>query len=142
MKKSILLVGIMLVMLLAACKPAETGPVVLTVTGKVAEVKNFTMDDLEGLNEITATVTHPKKGEMSVTGVLLKSVLDAAKPAADATMIVFTASDGYASELELAPVLACADCMVGFADDGTLITAMPNFPGNAWAKMLVSIELK
>ncbi len=142
MKKTILLVSLVLVMLLAACKPAATGPVVLTVTGKVTEVKNFTMADLKGFGEITATVDHPKKGDISVTGVLLKSVLDAAQPAADATTIVFTASDGYASELELAPVLACADCMIGFADDGTLTTAMPTFSGSAWAKMLVSIEIK
>lgn len=169
MKKVFLLVSFVLVVMLAACStpaapvaevttvPTEEPVVVvpteeittapaaayaLTVTGKVAEVKNFTMDDLNTMNVITSTVTHPKKGDVSVTGVLLKDVLDLATPAADATTIVFTASDGYATELDLASVLACADCMVGFADDGTLTTAMPTFPSNAWAKMLVSIEIK
>lgn len=164
MKKLVLIASLVLVVLLAACQTAvatTAAPVVettgatveetvapvagasaLTVTGKVAEPQDFTMDDLNAMNVITATVTHPKKGDLEVTGVLLKDVLDLAQPAADATKIVFTASDGYATELDLATVTACTNCMIGFADDGTLTTAMPGFEGSSWAKMLVSIEIK
>jgi hypothetical protein len=156
MKKIVLLVSFVLAVMLAACSTAvvttaapvvvattaPAGPVALTVTGKVAEVENFTMADLKAMNVITAAVTHPKNGDISVTGVLLKDVLAKAQPAADATKITFVGSDGYTIDLDLAPVLACANCMIGFADDGSLTTAMPTFPGNAWAKLLVSIEIK
>ena len=46
------------------------------------------------------------------------------------------------AEADLAAVLACADCLVAFADDGTLVLAMPGMESSLWVKDLVKIEVK
>lgn len=146
MKK--LLFGFMVVFVLFAmvgCQSTATqaaAPAALTITGLVDTEKSFTMDELKGMDVVQATVEHPKSGSMAVKGVNLNSLLDLAGVKTDATTLVFTASDGFSSEVALADVRACADCLVIFADDGTLGAAMPGFASKAWAKMLITIEIK
>ena len=90
----------------------------------------------------TISAEHPKLGKQDYTGVRLSAVLGKAKPTAQASKLVLTASDGYATEVALADVQKCADCLVAVGGDGKLSTAMPGMPSSVWAKDLVKIEVK
>lgn len=121
---------------------APSGPVVLTVSGAVDKPLSLTMDALKAMGVVSMELEHPKKGKLPYTGVRLNAVLDQAGVKSGATTLACTASDGFKSEIALADVRACSDCLVAFADDGTLSLAMPGLQSSAWAKALVSIELK
>ncbi len=97
--------------------------------------------DIQAMEQKTAIAT--KKDETKdYTGALLNNILAMAKPKADATTLIFVASDGYTIELALADVTACTDRLISFGDDNTLISAMPGMEGKAWAKALVEINFK
>lgn len=113
----------------------------LEVTGSVTTPASYTMEDLQAMTVVEATVTHPSHGDEDVTGVSLVDLITAAQPAAEATTITFSASDGYTKDLDLAEVLACTSCLVAFEDDGTLSIAMPDFPSGAWVTMLTGIDI-
>ena len=74
--------------------------------------------------------------------VRLNALLELVKVKPEAKTLVVTSSDGYVTEIVLADVVACADCMVAFEDDGTLKFAMPGMQSNFWAKAVVKIEAK
>ena len=79
------------------------------------------------------------------TGVRLNDLLTQAGIKAGAATVTFTASDGFANDLDLATVQACADCLVAFdpATPGVYNLAMPGqTSGKAWVKGLVSITVK
>lgn len=97
---------------------------------------------LEALGKVELQLEHPKKGMQEYEGVRLNDLLALAGPKDGAAKLVLTASDGYAVEADLAAVLACADCLVAFADDGTLVLAMPGMESSLWVKNLVKIEVK
>jgi hypothetical protein len=116
------------------------GEVALTITGAVTGQTSFTMADLEALGVETLTLDHPKDGPREFTGVRLTSLLEAAGVDATATTLTFIAADGYESDIPLADVLACADCLMAF-DDGTLRAAMSGMDSKAWAKEVVEIAI-
>jgi hypothetical protein len=126
----------------AAEEPAAPALANLAVTGLVATPQDLTWEALEAMGAVDAIVTHPRDGDVTVHGVLLSTILAAAQPAADATMVAFIASDGFENEIDLATVLACADCYLVFTDADGLMSAMPGMEGRAWVKNLVTIELR
>ncbi len=124
-----------------AAAPADiTGD--LVIIGAVGSPLGLAMADLQGLEVVKLTLEHPKKGPAEYEGVRLSEVLALAKPAAAASAIVFTASDGFTAEASLADVQACADCLVAFDPEGTLNLAMPSLASNLWVKDVTAIELK
>ena len=72
----------------------------------------------------------------------LNALLGLVKPSASAKTLTFVASDGYKSDVPLADVLKCADCLVTCDSAGALSTAMPGMEGASWAKNLITIEVK
>ncbi len=115
----------------------------LVISGKVDFVMPFKLDELRDLDVITINTMHPKKETMvDYEGVRLNDLLAMAKPQADAKTVKFVASDGYAIEAPLADVLACADCLIAFDDDGTVKTVMPGMESMFWVKDVVAIEVK
>jgi DMSO/TMAO reductase YedYZ molybdopterin-dependent catalytic subunit len=116
----------------------------LTITGLVTAVKTWKVDDLKAMDVVKMTVDQPKKGKVDVTGVKLNTLLDLAGPKPDAKTVVFTAVDGYFSQVALADVRACPNCMIGFNETGGMNTVMPGtgMPGNLWVKNVIKIELK
>jgi hypothetical protein len=115
----------------------------LVISGKVDFVMPFMVDELQDMDVITINTKHPKKDEMAdYQGVRLNDLLAMAKPQADAKTVKFVASDGYAIEAPLADVLACADCLIAFDDDGTVKTVMPGMESMFWVKDVVAIEIK
>lgn len=150
MRKIVLFTIVMLVaILMGACgatpAPASTavpaGPPALTVQGKVGQELKLTLDDIKALGTEKLTLEHPKNGPTEYEGVRLSKVLDKAALAADATILVLTAADGFSAEVAVADAQACADCLI--AIDGTALNmAMPGMSSKAWVKTVVTIEVK
>jgi DMSO/TMAO reductase YedYZ molybdopterin-dependent catalytic subunit len=120
-------------------------PVLLTVTGAVDHEHTLNASALPAMTVVTLTLVHPKNGATDYTGVRLNDLLNQAGIKAGATMVTFTASDGFTNELDLATVKACTDCLVTFdpTNAGVLNLAMPGqTSGKAWVSSLVSIIVK
>ena len=115
----------------------------LTVTGSVNQELLLNEATLRSMNVLNITAEHPKKGKQDYTGVSLNELLDLAGIKDGATALVFTASDGYTSEVSLAEVRACTDCLVAFTDTPEHFNlAMPNMGSSAWAKEVIKVEVK
>jgi hypothetical protein len=135
--------------LLASCAPAATpipeGPVTLTVAGMVDNELQLTDAALHALTVVTLNLEHPKNGAQDFTGVRLSDLLDQAGVQAGAATVTFTASDGFANDVDLATVQACTDCLVAFdaSAPGVYNLAMAgSTSGKAWVKNLVTITVK
>ena len=118
----------------AAATTTAAGEAVLTIGGTA-----FTLADLEALEVVTLTLEHPKNGATEYTGVRLNALLTLAGIDTAATTLTLTASDGYTYDAVMADVLACADCLAAFNDEGGIDTAMPGMEGKAWVKSTVEI---
>lgn len=147
MKKSLAVVVLVLVMVLAACGgQGTTGGVpedaALKVTGNVDSEVGWSEKDVRAMNTAQAEFTN-KDGETNTyTGVPLNDLLDKAGAKSDATTIVFVADDGFTSEVDLAEVKACADCIVSFRDEGGFTMVMPGFSNKAQVKGVIEIQVK
>jgi DMSO/TMAO reductase YedYZ molybdopterin-dependent catalytic subunit len=118
------------------------GGVALAISGAVDAEQSLSLEALHGLDVVEVTAEHPKKGEQIYTGVRLNDLLDLAGVTAEATSVLFTASDGYQVEIDLAEVQACADCLLAFGEDDTLSLVMPGMESSFWVKDVVEIEVK
>jgi tungstate transport system substrate-binding protein len=125
----------------AATEASASAEPILTVTGAVDQELALSEADLRGMEVIKLNAEHPKKGPTDYEGVRLSEVLAKAGVQDGASALLFTASDGYESEVAYADVKACADCLVAF-DGSDLIMVMPGLSSKAWAKMIVKIEVK
>ncbi len=139
------ILALVILLALSACGPKATpGPVVLTVKGLVASELALTEADLHGLKTATISAKPPKSDTaQDYTGVRLSDLMDKAKIKTEAASMVMTASDGFSSEIDLATLKACGDCMIAFTETaGTLNAVMPGQSNKAWVKSIVSIEFK
>ncbi len=115
----------------------------LTITGAVAQESSLAEADLRTLEVVQRTVEHPKKGTLTYEGVSLNALLDLAGIEDGTTTLVITASDGFSTEVSLAEVRACADCLVAFTDTAETFTmVMPGLSSSAWVKGVVRLEVK
>jgi DMSO/TMAO reductase YedYZ molybdopterin-dependent catalytic subunit len=120
-----------------------TGGATLVITGLVENEMSLTEADLRGMHVLKITADQPKKGKQDFTGISLNGLLDMAKVKPEAKKLVFTASDGYSSEVFLTEVRSSPDSLVAFTDTpGTFMTVMPGLPGNVWVKNIIKIEVK
>jgi hypothetical protein len=127
-----------------AAPPTSTvpvGDVALAIIGAVEQEQGMSLAALQAMQTVQISAEHPKKGMQTYTGINLKALLDLAGIKAEATKLVFVASDGYQAELNLADAQACADCMLAFSDD-TLLAVMPGMESNFWVKDVAKIEVK
>jgi len=121
--------------------PAATaGP--LEIKGLVGAPQTLTLDQLKAMTVVTKNVDTPKSGKADFTGVLLSDLLALVQVNSTATTLVFTASDGYSAQVDLAAATACADCMIAITNDNGLYSVMPGHAGKAWVKNLITMELK
>ena len=136
---------VLLAGLLTACSPKDqVAPedAALKITGSVAEEKFWSEEQVKAMDTSEAERAN-KEGEMETyTGVSIKSLLDMAVVNDDATLIVFVADDGYESELALADVLADANGIVSFRNQGGFSIVLPDLANNAQVKGVVEIILK
>jgi tungstate transport system substrate-binding protein len=123
--------------------PAPAAAAALTVTGLVGLELKLSDADLKAMTVVEITAEHPKKGAQKYSGVKLSELLAKAQLKPEAKTLVFTASDGFSAELDVATVNACADCMVAFTDTaGSYQLVMPGQSSKLWVKNLVKIEVK
>lgn len=126
----------------AATPAAPASNAALTINGLVNVTLGLSRDALEGMEVVKITAEHPKKGSQEYEGVRLNALLDMAQVKPEAKTLVMTSGDGYVSEVPLADVRACADCLLAFGDDGKLNAVMPGMQSNFWSKDVVVLELK
>ncbi len=127
--------------LAASQNTTQTAVVSLTITGAVDNPQTWTMNALKGLPTAKITTDHPKQGTLSYEGVRLSVLLDQAKVKGGATKLALSSSDGFTSEVSLADVTRCADCLLAF-NGGKLDAVMPGMQSNFWARDVVKIEVK
>ncbi|MFZ5881765.1 MAG: substrate-binding domain-containing protein [Chloroflexota bacterium] len=158
--KFVVLMGVILSLALSACgaptaapaatdAPVTEAPVaeapssepILTVSGAVDTELALSEADLRGMEVVQLNVEHPKNGPTDYEGVRLSEILAKAGVQEGASALVFTATDGYESEVPYADVEACVDCLVAF-DGAGLNMVMPGMSSKAWAKMVAKIEVK
>ncbi len=145
MRKAVGLMVLVVLVLLAACGGGESAggasaDAVLKATGKVKTEMGWSMADLKGMESVSAEYTNKDGETTTFTGVAIKALLDKVEPAADATMLVMVASDGYSAEITLAELDACDTCIVAVGD--SLQTVMPGFSGKLQVKDVVELQLK
>jgi len=115
----------------------------LKMRGDVESEVSLSYADVAAMTMTTVNAKHPKKDEArDYTGVLLSELLALVKPGADATKLTFVASDGFTSEVAMADVLACTDCLVELGDEQSLNAVMPGMDSKAWAKYVVEIVIE
>ena len=147
MKKRFVAVALLLVMMLAACAgETATGGVpadaALKVTGNVNGEVGWSESDVRAMNTAQAEYTNKDGVTATYTGVPLKDLLDKAGVKSGATALVFVADDGFTSEVDLAEVKACTDCIVSFRDEGGFLMVMPEFSSKAQVKGVIEIQVK
>lgn len=147
MKKYLVVLALVLVMVLAACGgQGTTGGIpadaALKITGNVNGEIGWSEKDIRAMDTTQTDFTN-KDGETNTyTGVPLNDLLDKAGVKSEATALVFVADDGFTSEVDLAEVKACADCIVGFRDEGGFVMVMPGFSNKAQVKGVIEIQVK
>jgi DMSO/TMAO reductase YedYZ molybdopterin-dependent catalytic subunit len=114
----------------------------LMVFGDVLNKLTLGMENLQAMNVIELEAEHPKKGMQRYQGIRLNDLLNLAGADAASTVLVITASDGYAAEASLADIRACDDCLLAFADDGTLSMVLPGLESNFWVKQVNFLKVK
>lgn len=114
----------------------------LTLEGDFSEARGWTLEELEALDMITATVAGPRDDdpEAEYTGVSLVAFLEAAGLGEDATTLVATAADDFSAEIEVEAVQDCENCMLVIEEDGTLRLVMPGFASRTWVGNVVSLS--
>jgi DMSO/TMAO reductase YedYZ molybdopterin-dependent catalytic subunit len=125
----------------ATAAPAAAGNAALTITGAVDKPQTLTMEALKGMSVVKITAEHPKKGKQDYEGVRLSALLDQAQVKSSATKLILSSSDGFTTEVTLADVRQCADCLLAF-NAGKLDAVMPGMQSNFWARDVVKIEVK
>ena len=133
-----------------AAKPAEeaaapAAPATgagLKLSGMLNQEQSLALDAMKGMETKQVPYTNKAGETTNYTGVPIVKLLEAAGLKEGAKSVVFVGSDGYTAEVALADIQACADCIVGFQDDGTFMNIMPGLPGNAQVKGLAEIQVK
>jgi hypothetical protein len=159
--KLFLILGMVLSLALAACgpgatpepaapaaeepmaeEPAKEMPVALQVTGAVANEQAWTEDEVKAMDAIDVESTNNKGETSAYTGVLLSDLISVAEPSADASLVTFVADDGYTAEIDFGELMACADCIASFRNQGGFSTVLPGYPGNMQVKGVIEIQVK
>jgi hypothetical protein len=145
--------------------PAPTGPVVLTMEGKISQTNSgdkllFDMATLESIGLVKYDVDDPfLKKNIVYTGPLLSQLLKVAGAASDATTLTLWALDDYSTDMKIAdgnkwPVLIATQAdgaYIALDKNGPLISVFPfnDFPeldhltyDNQWLWALARITVK
>jgi hypothetical protein len=121
----------------------EIVPGSVVIIGRVGNAMTLSEDALRAMGVVTIQAEHPKDGLQEYEGVRLASLLQIVQVKPEATKVVFTASDGYSAEIDLATLLGCADCMLAFGEmPGCFWTVMPGQASGLWVKEVTKIEVQ
>ena len=149
----LIVIALLAISVLAACGPkAPDVDWELKITGAVSDPLTLSYADLAKRDQVTLTdvVMRKSQGEDTTndwSGVELAPLLEEAGVSADATVIVATASDGYAREIPLADmggaIIALQQDGEWIADDaesGPIRLVVPDLPANNWLFQVVELS--
>ena len=122
--------------------PAAGASGAIKVSGLVEYPVSLTLARLQNMGPVTLTLTHPKNGAGSYTGVRFSAIFAALEVSSTAKQMVITASDAFSATINVSDVVASADAMIAIGSDGKLSTAIPGQAGKYWVKDVVSIQFK
>jgi len=114
----------------------------LKITGKVTTPIGWAEDAVKAMNTLQVESKNKAGETATYTGVLISDLLALAGPAADATTLVFVASDGYTAEIPLAEVMSCANCILSFREQGGFSSVLPDKAGGLQVKGVVELQVK
>jgi DMSO/TMAO reductase YedYZ molybdopterin-dependent catalytic subunit len=135
---------------LVATEPPTEAPVAtelpvtyaLKITGLVDSEMGWSEEEVKAMTTLDVESTNSKGETQTYTGVLISDLLTLASPQAGATTIVFVADDGYTTEVPLADVMACTNCILSFRSNGGFSSVLPTFAKSAQVKGVVEIQVK
>ncbi len=114
-----------------------------TLTGLVDQELSLNEAALRTMEVLSITAEHPKKGPQDYEGVSLNALLDLAGVQEGAKTLLVTAADGFSTEVNIADIRACENCLLAFTDTPESFNlVLPGMESNFWAKDVVSIEAK
>lgn len=115
----------------------------VVIIGLVDQPLGLSEEALSAMEVVKITAEHPKSGQQEYEGVRLNALLDLAGVQEGVTKLIITAADGFASEVFLAEVRNCPDCLLGYTETpGKFKMVMPGLPSSVWVKDVVQIEVK
>jgi len=121
----------------------EAGAGGLVITGKVNQPLDLSDADLHAMEAATISAIDSKGNTRNFTGIKLNTLLDLAGIQEGVTRVVFTASDGYSIEIDLANLRACPNNLLAFMDTaGAYQVVLPDEASSTWVKNIVQIEVK
>ncbi len=126
----------------AAPIPTETPVPALKVTGLVTSALGWSTAQLKAMPATSASGQNNKGETDTYSGVLLADLITLAAPQADAKSVVFLGDGGAQLELALADVLACADCIASFRNQGGLSLLVPFYSPQLALRGLTEIQIK
>ena len=102
----------------------------------------WTEDEVKAMDTIDAESTN-EEGETKIyTGVPINTLLGLAGVKDGAATVVYVAGDANTTEVPLADLVGCADCIVSFRNQGGFSIVMPGFSGKVQVKDVVEIQVK
>ena len=141
-----------LVEAIAATEPAATEPAVgpvteadatLRIEGAVNQPIFLNEAALRALEVVKINAPNAKGVAADFEGVRLSTLLELAGVKDSATTVRFTASDGYYSEVKLADLKACTDCLLGFTNTlEKFKLVMPGMTSDVWVKDIIKITVR
>ena len=90
------------------------------------------------LNEII--IGKIERGERAILDE--HTLLNLAGVQGSASALLMVAADGYQSEIDLAIVQACSDCLIAIREDGSLSMVMVGLESNYWVNEVVALQVK
>lgn len=122
--------------------PAEGGGVTFAITGNVDQELSWSEEEIRAMDTMDAEYTNSEGEIDTYTGASMNALLDLATPAEGATTLVLVADDGYETEVDLAEVQACSNCILSFRSKGGFTSVLPDFPKNTMVKGIVEIRVQ
>ena len=146
--KTLFIVLFVAALLLVGCSSSEEaapveeggGDVALLISGAVDKETGLTEAEVKAMKVIDVEAENKDGESKSYSGVLITDLLNEA--GANGTTVIFIADDGFSNEVPLEEVLACADCIVSFRNQGGFSIVMPEYPGKLQVKGVVEIQVK
>jgi len=112
----------------------------LLFSGSFAEDVTYTESELRAMETMDVEDVDNDGEATTRTGVSLNTLLDEAGVSDEAVTLVFITNDGSETEVDLAEVRACAECIIAFRNNGGFRMTLPGFPNSAQVRGVIEIR--
>jgi hypothetical protein len=121
---------------------AGTPAAVLKITGKVADEKGWSEEQIRAMETIEVTATNQSGNSEAYTGVLMMNLLAMVGVQPDANTVIFVGGDGQTALVPLSDVQDCADCIFTFRRNGGFSVLVPAVSENLLLKGVVEVHVE